>query len=187
MSYYALDFKPSDAIDVVADASNLPIRSDSVDLVVCFESLQHIARCDAMLNEVVRVLHPNGCIMLSIPFMYCECDVLDFRRWTTAGIVQELEERGFAIARVEHRGGALFAAVNMIIWGVHHSVPGSRAAWRSSRTAAAYCREAVVNLLTLPLTLLCWPAFMIDKMLPVSGFYAGTFVFARLAHKGPSE
>ncbi len=179
-SYFALDFSLSDAIDVVADATVLPMRSQSVDLVVCFESLQHIPRYYAMLDETVRSLHPGGHIILSIPFMFCECDVVDFRRWTTAGIVQELEERGFSVLHIARRGGALFAVMNMIIWTIQHVIPGSHVTWRSSRTVGAYCREAIINLLTLPFTLLCWPAFVIDNLLPASGFYAGTFIFAQL-------
>jgi SAM-dependent methyltransferase len=182
-SYFALDFRASDAIDVVADATVLPVRNQSVDLVVCFESLQHIPRYHVMLDEVVRVLRPDGHIILSIPFMYCECDVVDFWRWTTVGIVQELEERGFSVLRIARRGGALFAIINMIIWTVQHVIPGSRVTWRSSRTVRAYCREAIINLLTLPFTLLCWPAFLIDNLLPKSGFYAGSFIFARLGAK----
>jgi SAM-dependent methyltransferase len=179
-SYFAMDFRLSDAIDVVADATVLPVRNQSIDLVVCFESLQHIPRYYAMLDEVVRALRPDGYIILSIPFMFCECDVLDFRRWTTAGIVQELEERGFSVLRIARRGGALFAVINIVIWTIQHVIPGSRVTWRSSRSVGAYCREAIINLLTLPLTLLCWPAFIIDNLLPASGFYAGTFIFARL-------
>lgn len=179
-SYFALDFVPSDAINVVADATALPVRDNSVDLVVCFEALQHIPRHYAMLDEAARVLDANGYIILSTPFMFCECDVVDFRRWTTAGITQELEERGFSLICAAHRGGAIYAFINMVIWIIQHVIPGSRATWRSSRSLAAYCREAVINLLTIPFTLLCWPAFLIDRLLPTSGFYAGTFVVARL-------
>jgi SAM-dependent methyltransferase len=179
-SYFALDFKPSDATDLVADGTALPMLTQSIDLIVCFESLQHIPRYHLMLDEAARALRSDGYVILSVPFMYCECDVVDFRRWTTAGIVQELEERGFTVLRAAHRGGALFAIVNIMIWAIQHGIPGSRVTWRSSRTAGAYCREAIVNLLTLPLTLLCWPAFIIDNLLPARGFYAGTFIFAQL-------
>jgi SAM-dependent methyltransferase len=179
-SYFALDFVPSDTINVVADATALPMHNNSVDLVVCFEALQHIPRHYAMLNEAARVLGANGYLILSIPFIFCECDVVDFRRWTTAGITQELEERGFSLISIAHRGGAIYAFINMVIWIIQHAIPGSRATWRSSRSLAAYCREAVINILTIPFTLLCWPAFLIDGLLPVSGFYAGTFVVARL-------
>jgi SAM-dependent methyltransferase len=181
-SYFALDFRPSDAIDVVTDATALPIRSQCADLIVCFESLQHIARYNEMLNEAVRVLRPSGNIILSVPFMYCECDVVDFHRWTAAGIAQELEERGFSVLRIQRRGGALYAIINIIIWVIQHIVPGSRVTWRSSRSVGAYCREAILNLFTLPFTLLCWPAFILDNFLPMSGFYAGTYIFARLGN-----
>jgi SAM-dependent methyltransferase len=179
-SYFALDFVPSDAIDAVADATALPVAENKADLVVCFEALQHIPHYQAALDESARVLRDGGHIVLSVPFMFCECDVIDFRRWTTAGIIHELEDRGFSVLYAAHRGGACYAIVNMVIWAIHHMVPGGRANWRSSRSLLAIGREALVNALTLPFTLISWLAFTIDRLLPESGFYAGTFVFARL-------
>jgi len=59
-SYVTLDFVPSDAIDVVGDATALPLANGSVDLVVCFEALQHISKYHSVLDEIKRVLSDGG-------------------------------------------------------------------------------------------------------------------------------
>src|SRR5690349_12186234 len=50
--YFAVDFTLRGSLDVVADARVLPIRDQSIDLVVCFEVLQHIAEYTNVLDEI---------------------------------------------------------------------------------------------------------------------------------------
>ena len=178
--YVALDFVLSDAVSVIADARHLPVRDHSVDLVICFEVLQHIADYRTVLDEMKRVLRPGGNVMLSFPFIYGECDVVDFRRWTVAGMSREFEERGFTVLSADRRGGLFFAMTTMLIWAIQHSIPGARMTWRATRTPAAYAREAMLALLTFPFVVLGWLAFTIDGLLPQSGCYTGALIFARL-------
>jgi SAM-dependent methyltransferase len=49
------------------DASRLPLRNASVDLVVSFETLEHVPDATAMVTEVRRVLRPGGRLVLSTP------------------------------------------------------------------------------------------------------------------------
>lgn len=51
----------------VGDARKLPLESNSVDTVVSFETLEHLAEQDSMLAEIVRVLRPDGILLLSSP------------------------------------------------------------------------------------------------------------------------
>jgi GT2 family glycosyltransferase/ubiquinone/menaquinone biosynthesis C-methylase UbiE/glycosyltransferase involved in cell wall biosynthesis len=51
----------------VGDARQLPLESSSVDVVVSFETLEHLAEQDEMLAEIVRVLRPDGILILSSP------------------------------------------------------------------------------------------------------------------------
>lgn len=178
--YLALDFTASSAVGVIADARSLPIREKSIDLVVCLEVVQHIGQYHVLLDEITRVLRPEGRLIISFPFIYAECGVVDFQRWTIMGMTQELTTRGFSILAVERRGGAAFAAMSFLIWAIQHMVPGARATWRSPRTAAAYCREGLLAILTLPVLLLGWLAIALDRLLPPSGCYVGALVFASL-------
>lgn len=49
----------------VADATRLPVRSRSADLVVCSLVLGHIRNASAALREFARVLEPGGTLLLT--------------------------------------------------------------------------------------------------------------------------
>jgi ubiquinone/menaquinone biosynthesis C-methylase UbiE len=50
-----------------ADLARLPLTSDTFDLVVCFEAIEHVADHETVLDELFRVLHPDGILMVSSP------------------------------------------------------------------------------------------------------------------------
>lgn len=52
---------------VQADALSLPVESGSIDIVVSFETIEHLDNHDALLTEFRRVLHPRGKLVLSSP------------------------------------------------------------------------------------------------------------------------
>ena len=47
--------------------SKIPLADKSVDVVVSFETIEHIEEHDAFLGEVRRVLRPSGCVVISTP------------------------------------------------------------------------------------------------------------------------
>jgi Methyltransferase domain len=51
----------------VADLAALPVASASVDVVVCFEVLEHTGDTGRTLDELVRVLRPGGLLFVSSP------------------------------------------------------------------------------------------------------------------------
>ena len=52
---------------VQADATQLPIGEDSLDLVVAFDVLEHIEDDAAVVREVRRVLRPGGKFVVAVP------------------------------------------------------------------------------------------------------------------------
>ncbi len=50
-----------------ADCTDLPMASASVDVVVSFETLEHLAAQDELLTEFRRVLRPEGFLLISSP------------------------------------------------------------------------------------------------------------------------
>jgi SAM-dependent methyltransferase len=52
---------------LVGSCTVLPIADDSIDLVVSFETIEHIRDQDEMLDEIRRVLKPDGSLLLSTP------------------------------------------------------------------------------------------------------------------------
>lgn len=51
----------------LGDATSLPVASQSVDVVVSFETIEHVADQDAFLREIRRVLRPDGVLIMSSP------------------------------------------------------------------------------------------------------------------------
>ena len=47
--------------------SPLPIPSDTADVVVTLEVIEHIANAENFLLEISRILKPNGYLILSTP------------------------------------------------------------------------------------------------------------------------
>lgn len=50
-----------------ADALALPIPDSSIDVVVSFETIEHLAGDDKFVDEVARVLRPDGRFLVSTP------------------------------------------------------------------------------------------------------------------------
>jgi SAM-dependent methyltransferase len=55
-----LEFRQGSAIEI-------PLANDTVDIVVSFETIEHHDRHDDMLEEIKRVLKPNGVLIMSSP------------------------------------------------------------------------------------------------------------------------
>jgi len=48
-------------------ADNIPVDSDSIDVVVSFETIEHHDKHDEMLSEIKRVLRDDGLLIISSP------------------------------------------------------------------------------------------------------------------------
>lgn len=179
LTYVALDRHLGCDDGVAADATALPFADGSVAMVVSFDVLQHVAEAEVALAEVCRVLAPGGLALLTYPFLYSECDVHDFRRWTIEGMEQDLRRRGLDVAWTEPRGGALFALSCGLTWAIEHAVPGQRKSWRAERTAGSVARAAVTAGLSVPGVAAQWAALGLDALLPRSGAYMGAATLAR--------
>jgi SAM-dependent methyltransferase len=88
-----------------ADATNLPLADDSLDLVVAFDVLEHLHDDDSAVREVRRVLKPTGTYLVAVPadprLWSAHDEAVDHvRRYTRAGLLALLERGGFAIAQV---------------------------------------------------------------------------------------
>jgi len=52
---------------LVSDCRRISLGAETVDAVVCFEVIEHLAEQEALLEEVRRVLRPNGLLVISTP------------------------------------------------------------------------------------------------------------------------
>jgi SAM-dependent methyltransferase len=68
---------------VIATAGRLHLAAGTIDLVVCNHALEHISGVEAVLDEIERVLKPEGRLYVSVPNGNGFCDNL--YRWLFDG------------------------------------------------------------------------------------------------------
>lgn len=111
----AVDFIPFPNTDVVCDIHALAFEDASVDSVICTGTLEHVRDPGRVMDEIHRVLKPNGLVHVEVPFMQpYHADPVDYWRWTEDGLRLFATERGFDEVRAgAHLGPA--SAMNEIV------------------------------------------------------------------------
>lgn len=56
-------------IDIVADICDIPMKDNSVDIVLCSEVLEHVPDPVAALKSIMRLVRPGGYLIVTAPFM----------------------------------------------------------------------------------------------------------------------
>ena len=77
-----VNIHPETRPDIVADAAALPIRTRSIEVVLCSEVLEHVRFLEVVVCEISRVLMElGGLAVMSSPFLVAlHRDPSDFRR-----------------------------------------------------------------------------------------------------------
>jgi SAM-dependent methyltransferase len=66
----AIDIIENKEYDIVkADARNMPFDDSFFNTVICFEVLEYIFETEIVLDEIARVLQPDGEFIFSVPFI----------------------------------------------------------------------------------------------------------------------
>lgn len=110
--YLALDAGTGDPawdysrLDIQGDLERLPLRSKSVDCVLCMVVLEHTRNPHQVLKEFGRVLKSGGVLRLVVPFLWEEHQVpRDYFRFTRYGVGLLLESLPFRIDLLRPMGG----------------------------------------------------------------------------------
>ena len=97
--------------NIFGDAQQLPLESESIDSVFLLDVLEHIPDSDLCIKEITRVLKVKGTLVLQVPFIYPIHDApLDFRRWTSFGLIHLAKENGFSVNEEQILGKSLETA-----------------------------------------------------------------------------
>lgn len=108
-NYYSLDinknFKPS----ILGDACYLPVRNDSIDVVLLISVLEHLREPCMAVNEAYRVLKKSGRVYVYVPFMFYRHDAMDYFRFTKEGLQYVLRE--FKDLKVEMKYCGFFSMI----------------------------------------------------------------------------
>jgi SAM-dependent methyltransferase len=82
-----IDLRIFKNVDIQADIARLPIRSQTIDTIVCTGVLEHVSDCRRAIAEMARVLKPGGRFFLETAFMQTvHGSPQDYYRWTPEGL-----------------------------------------------------------------------------------------------------
>jgi len=110
--YFALDARWGDAswdysgLDICGDLAGIPLRSASVDCVLCMVVLEHTRNPRDVLLEFARVLKLGGSLIMVLPFLWEEHQIPhDYFRFTRYGVRAIFEASPFRLELVSPLGG----------------------------------------------------------------------------------
>lgn len=104
---------------VVGDATKLPFKKESFDVVTAMELLEHIKDDSGALRQWRRVLKPKGVLFLTCPaymWMWGPADKFAHheRRYTRGQLVTLLKRNSFRVIRASYFNTILFPGVALI-------------------------------------------------------------------------
>lgn len=65
--YVGVDTQAAVSPDIMANAWNIPLPDASFDGIVLNQSLEHISQTEKTVNEIHRLLKPNGLVIVTVP------------------------------------------------------------------------------------------------------------------------
>lgn len=100
-----IDIADSEA-DILANAKFLPVKSNSIDIVLCNQVIEHEYEPEKIVAEISRILRERGILILSAPQMgRLHGEPNDYYRYTKWGLKYLLEKHGMKIEIIESHGG----------------------------------------------------------------------------------
>ena len=110
-----LDIFPFKNVDMVADAVSLPLKDNSVDLLISESTIEHTPDSETVIREMRRVVHPGGFVYISIPFvMPFHASPNDYMRLTHEGLKQKFHD--FTPRKIGALGGPASALVTFLMY-----------------------------------------------------------------------
>lgn len=95
---------PAAEPDILGTAEALPVRSASVDRILCQEVIQYVDRYERMLAEFRRVLAPSGEVILSAPLLHRLDHSTDRQRFSAGRLVELFGRAGLRVESVSQQG-----------------------------------------------------------------------------------
>ena len=106
---------PNPLLDVNVDLNEpLPLPSESFDVVLLSDVLEHIPEPRRLLGEVARILRPGGRLLLNVPFAYGIHEAPhDYYRYTRYALERLVGESGLDIVELSELGGWVEVVSNL--------------------------------------------------------------------------
>jgi SAM-dependent methyltransferase len=104
--YIGCDIRQGSGVDRIMDLHATGLPSESVGTVMLLETLEHVQFPMKAMEEVYRILKPNGIVVMSSQMNYPIHDVHDYWRFTPEAFLTLL--RDFPLSFVESAGDPSF-------------------------------------------------------------------------------
>jgi len=104
-----------------ADLLTLPIKSNSAELIVAADILEHLEKDNRGIKEMYRVLERMGKIMITVPAFQALWGTQDMvgmhkRRYVKKELLKKMEQEGFTILRSSYFNFLLFFPILFTRW-----------------------------------------------------------------------
>lgn len=101
---------------LIVPGDQLPLTSKSFDLIIILDVLEHVQDPDFILSEIRRLIKPNGCVIITTPFLYREHEMPnDFVRYTSNGIIALLNRGGASIVKINKLGNVYYTLLSLFL------------------------------------------------------------------------
>lgn len=150
--------------DVVWDGKTIPLEESTIDCVIATEVFEHCPDLNGILQEVYRVLKPEGFIFFTVPFLWNLHDVPhDEYRYTPFALERILSACGFAEIQIAATGGWDASLAQMLgLWARRRFYGGGRKFWLF---------RTISSVVLFPIV---WLLYKIDQ--PPETFEEGTMI-----------
>ena len=117
--------------DVVYDGRTLPFDDGSFDTVISVQVLEHTPDPQRLVDEMARVLAPDGIVILTAPFSFrLHEEPHDYFRYSPHGLKAMLLRAKLEVVDVRAQGASSASSRTS-------STPSSRSGWAGSRGSAS--------------------------------------------------
>lgn len=105
--YVGADMREGTGVDVILDLHNIDLPSESVGSVLILDTLEHVEYVRKAMDEIYRILKPNGIVIMSSVMLFPIHDYpYDYWRFTPEAFNSLLKP--FAASFVEFAGESYF-------------------------------------------------------------------------------
>jgi SAM-dependent methyltransferase len=103
-------------IDKITDLNqNLDFNNSDFDTVLLSDVLEHILYPHNLMREIYRILKPEGCLIINVPFFYClHEEPFDYYRYTKFALSDLAKNSGLKIIELRAYGGVLEILADLI-------------------------------------------------------------------------
>jgi SAM-dependent methyltransferase len=137
----------NEQIDVFYDGKTIPLESNSFDSVLSTEVFEHVFNLEEMLAEIHRVMKPGAVMLCTCPFIIAEHEAPnDCSRYTSFGLKNLLERKGFEIVYYEKLGTSVQAQMQMLMSYLDSSVLSKLNFFKPLKRLVDFCTFTMLNL-----------------------------------------